>query len=234
MRDVLRGQLPPRYSPTRDEVFRRIAVASLEPGARVLDIGSGRHPTVEAGDRPAGTRYVGLDLSGPELARAPGSAYDDAVVADVARPVGSLVDGFDVAVSYQVLEHVKPLEAALENIRSYLRPGGRLVATFSGAFSVFGLANRLIPKGASAWILRHLLDREPDLIFPAHYDRCWFSALEAILRPWKEHEIRPFFTGADYFRFSRPLQALYLGYEEIAYRRGWNDLAAYYLVTATA
>jgi SAM-dependent methyltransferase len=234
MRDALQGRLPARYSPRRFELFNAMVESSIGPGTRVLDVGSGRRPIVPRDLRPDGTHYVGLDLSDSELRRAPDGEYDRIVVGDIARPIHHLAGQFDLVASYQVLEHVRPLRSAFENMRHYLRPGGRLIITFSGTFSLFGIANQLIPDRLAKWILTNLLDREPDLTFPAHYDQCWHTALERILEPWHEATITPYFTGADYLRFARPLQALYLGYEELTLRRGLDNLAAYYLVTATA
>jgi hypothetical protein len=53
-----------------------------------------------------------------------------------------------------------------------------------------------------------------------------------LLEPWSETEIVPFYRGAPYFRFSRPLMRAYLAYESAAERRGASNLATHYLVVA--
>jgi hypothetical protein len=81
--------------------------------------------------------------------------------------------------------------------------------------------------------MRRLLGRVPDTVFHAHYDHCWQSALEEVASDiWAQAEIIPIFTGGLYFRFSRPIQAAFLAYEEWAFSRGHDNLAAYYLIDA--
>jgi SAM-dependent methyltransferase len=107
--------------------------------------------------RPDGCTYVGLDLSRAELQVAGAAAYDETVVADVCDYRGALEGTFDLVVSWQVLEHVPDLGLALENARRYLRPGGVLVAQFSGRYSLFGFANRLLPHRLARLALKVLL-----------------------------------------------------------------------------
>lgn len=230
-----RGRVPARYG---DGVAFRsafdAAVASvLAPQQTVLDVGSGRAPTIPPEERPPGCRYVGLDLSRTELERAPAGSYDEMIVADTVEYVPSLEEQFDLVVSFQVLEHVRPLDQAFDNLRRYLRPGGQLVAQMSGTFSVFGVLNRAIPQSVAVWLLRRFLDRDPETVFPAHYHRCYFTALERILEPWDESEVIPRFIGEPYFHFSPPLRAGFIAYEEWAVQRDRKNLASYYVVRAT-
>lgn len=197
----------------------------------VLDVGAGREPTVPAPDRHD-NYYVGLDISRAELERAPESSYDRIVVADARERVDELAGSFDLVLSFQVLEHVKPLEGAIENFRSYLKPGGRLLAQLSGTFSLFGLINRVVPAGLGVWAMRRLLGRDPETVFPAHYDHCWHTALRRMLEPWSQVDVGPLYTGGGYFGFWRPLQAAYLGYEEWTLRGDRRNLASYYVIDA--
>jgi hypothetical protein len=68
--------------------------------------------------------------------------------------------------------------------------------------------------------------------FPTHYDRCTARALAGLLSEWESSEIVPFFRGATYFSMSRPLQRLYLRYEDLISSRAWDNLATHYLVIA--
>ena len=128
-------RLPPRYEQGWYQMFCEATLPFLKPGAEVLDAGSGRRSAIRPADRPAGLRWTGLDLSAAELERAEAGAYDDIVEADLVDRVPALEGRFDVITSYQVLEHVKPLPAALDNLRAYLRPEGVLIALFSGRWS---------------------------------------------------------------------------------------------------
>jgi SAM-dependent methyltransferase len=182
--------------------------------------------------RPSACRYVGLDISLYELISAPVGSYDEFVVADVTEAVPELHGQFDLVISFQVLEHVKPLQKALENLAAYLRPGGRLIAQMSGTFSLFGIANQCIPQSVSMQLLRGLLGRNPETVFPAHYHRCWYTSLAAEFRSWARAEIIPWWRGASYFSFLRVLQAGYVAYEEWARINGHRNLAPYYVVDA--
>jgi len=231
---TLRRKLPARYDQPYRTTFDEHVRSALRPGLRILDVGAGRHPTVPPAARPPGCSYVGLDVSGAELDAAGPDAYDETIVRDIAEPVPSLADRFDLILSWQVLEHVRPLDLAFDNLRSYLRPEGRLVAQFSGGLSAFAVANRLLPRRSSMWVLTHLVGKQPSQVFPAFYDHCRYGALEKMLAPWRRHEVIPLYVGAvPYFEFSRFVRAAYVAYEEWTFRRDLRNLASYYVVDAT-
>jgi SAM-dependent methyltransferase len=233
-RGALHGRLPDRYPPDLDfrVRFDEHAVPLLAEARTVLDVGSGRLPTFRPDQRPAGCTYIGLDLERVELEAAPPGSYDEVVAADVTTFVPELEGRADLALSWQVLEHVKPLDDALENLRRYLQPGGHLVAQFSGTFGLFGLLSRAVPKRVTPWLLERLFDRPRQTTFPTYYDHCWATALERMGRSWSSFEVVPRHEGGGYFGFSRHAQAAYLAYEEWACRTGRDNLASYYLVVA--
>ena len=233
VRLALGHSLPARYDRGHRELFDSYAAPLLRPGATVLDVGAGRAPTFPPDRRGEACTYVGLDLSALELAASPPGSYDETVAGDVTTYVPSLAGRFDAVVSWQVLEHVKPLPAAFDNLRAYLRPGGQLVAHLSGTLSLFGLLNRMVPARLTPALLERMFGRPRETTFPAYYDRCWQSALEKIGAPWSSFEVIPRHEGARYFAFSRHVQAAYLAYEEWAGRNGHDNLASYYLVVAT-
>lgn len=226
------GSLPGRYLSWWHADYHARLEPSLRPGVTILDVGAGRNPSIPPDMRPPNSRYIGLDLSRSELDLAPTGWYDDSVAADVTEHVPALENSCDLAVSYFVLEHVADLSRTFDNIHSYLVPGGRLVTIFSGAFSFFGLANRILPQGVSSLALRKLLKRPTESVFPAHYNRCWASAIERSLEGWSAVEVYPLWYGATYLTFSRALQSIYVGYEEWARLAGHRNLAPYYLVSA--
>jgi len=225
--------LPPRYREGWREQFDEIIRRQLRPGITVLDVGSGRNPTILPADRPANVTYVGMDLSADELRFAGQGAYDERVVADLATRIPSLVNTADLAVSWQVLEHVKPLNVALDNVYAYLKPGGTFVAMLSGDRSVFGLVNRALPNAIGKRLVTRSMRRdETSPVFPAHYDRCHETALQVMLSKWSEVEIRALFRGANYFYFSTLLTRAYLGYENAVERAARKNFATHYLVVA--
>jgi SAM-dependent methyltransferase len=224
-------RLPPRYLVWGPSFFER-ASKSLTNGSCVLDLGSGRRPTFPLDRRPPRCHYVGIDISKSEMEAAPAGSYNESWVCDISQHLPELACSFDLAVSRQLLEHVKPLRTVLENVRSYLRPGGRFVASLSGTFSAFGLINQAIPTHFGVAAMRRLLGRNPQTVFPAYYDHCWHHALTRMLASWSEVEIVPFFIGAQYFAFSKVLQRTYLNFEEWALKRAYVNLATHYLIDA--
>lgn len=227
-------ELPERYRSDWQAPFYAEVRSRLQGATEVLDIGSGRVPTVLPGDRPPGLTYVGLDLSAAELSEAGPGAYDETVVGSVADPAPELDNRFDLAVSWQVLEHVKPLPGALANVHRYLREGGEFVALFSGSWSAFAVINRVLPDRIGLPLVARLNRREQmnRPVFPAYYDRCWSSALDRMLAPWSSVSLAPLYQGARYFNFSPRAQSLYLRYEEFAIRRNLDNLATHYLLVA--
>jgi 2-polyprenyl-6-hydroxyphenyl methylase/3-demethylubiquinone-9 3-methyltransferase len=203
----------------------------LVPDVQILDVGAGRYPTIGPADRPPGCRYVGLDIEAEEIAAAGEDAYDESIVGDITNPLKR--DGeFDLVLSWQVLEHVSPLADALENLRFALRPGGTLIAQLTGSNAVFAAFGRLIPHRAKLWIATRLLGHREEEKFPTRYDRSSYRALTRLLEPWSKVEIVPFYRGATYFAFARPLMGAYLAYESAIERRGARNLATHYLIVA--
>jgi arsenite methyltransferase len=107
------------------------AALALEPGERVLDIGSGPGFLVEEMAREVGPegRVAGVDPSESMLAlarRRDGAGAVDLRVGDAfSLP---FEDGsFDAAVTTQVLEYVDDVPRALAEARRVLRAGGRLL-----------------------------------------------------------------------------------------------------------
>lgn len=222
----------PRYRVDWQVPFQEAARSALTPGSVVIDIGGGRQPALLKGALPADVTYIGIDLSAGELASAPTGSYDRTIVADVGARLPDLAGCADLIISWQVLEHVAPLDAAIANMHLYLRPGGLLVAQLSGGRSAFALVNRLLPHRLAKLAMERLLQRNPELVFPASYDRCTFSGLSGLFAGWSEVRIIPQYRGAGYFRFLRPLQALYLRYEDLLVRGKHRDLATHYLIVA--
>jgi SAM-dependent methyltransferase len=230
--DVEAGRLPERYRLRMQDTLLSQLGPLLSEGVRVLDVGSGRSPTIDPADRPAGCHYVGLDLSARELAAAPAGAYDASLVHDISEPLAAQ-QPFDLIISWQVLEHVPNLERALENLGGLLRPGGTLLAQLSGSFAAFSLAARLLPHRLRVLAMARLLGHPEELKFPTRYDRCYDAALRRMLADWSEVEIVAFYRGAPYFAMSRPLQRTYLVYENALARQDRRNLATHYLIRAT-
>ena len=108
---------------------------------RLLDAGCGRYvkPLELADD----CHVVGIDISQAALEANPD--LDERIVGDLETyplPEAS----FDLAVCWDVLEHLRRPELALENIIRSLKPGGRLI---------IGLPNLLTPKALATKFTPH-------------------------------------------------------------------------------
>jgi arsenite methyltransferase len=132
--EALAAQLETLYR-TRDVLRRRRLVRGAlgaAPGERILDVGCGPGfylPELLEQVGPTGS-VTGVDASPQtlELARRRTQGHDNVALhlADAtALPVPD--DGFDAALSVQVLEYVADPDAALAELHRVLRPGGRLV-----------------------------------------------------------------------------------------------------------
>lgn len=220
-----------RYREDWREPYLEAIRSRLTPDTVILDIGSGRSPSVPRAMLADSNRYLGLDVSSAELDRAGPGAYDHAIVANVTERLPKLTGQIDLAVSWQVLEHVAPMAAALENVHAYLRPGGAFIAQFSGRWSAFALPNRIVPHRLARATLEKLLDRDPETVFPAPYDQCTASGMRRLMSHWSAVDIRPRYRGAAYLEFFRPLQWAYLQIED-RLASGHPDLATHYLVVA--
>lgn len=222
--------LPQRYGESHSllERLQKSLVPMLEPGQTILDVGAGRLPTIDPGQRPADCHYVGLDIVAGELSAAPEEAYDETCVGDITRFDARLATRFNVVTGCHLLEHVRPVPVALENIHRYLQPDGRLGMLFACTFSAHALANRILPERLGA----PLLDRAPDSKFPAVYDHCWPAALRAAMTEWSSVETIPLFLGAHYFARWPLLQRGFLHYERWAQELGLEPLASHLLLLA--
>jgi hypothetical protein len=120
----------------------------------------------------------------------------------------------------------------MANLRAYLRPGGRMVALLSGRFSINAMLNVLLPRGVAMWLMRRLLGRDPESVFPAYYDSCYATGLAEVMKPWSEVEVTPLFQGGAYFNFALPLRSVYFKYENWACRSSHTNLATHYRIVA--
>jgi len=106
------------------------------------------------------------------------------------------------------------------------------VAALAAASGGYFANSRIVPETLGVAAMNRLLGRDPESVFRAYYDGTRYSALRRTFARWQSAEILPEFRGATYFAFNRPLQRLYLRYEEWAMRTNRVDLATHYLIEA--
>lgn len=120
---------------------RMLRSAGLGDGARVLDAGAGRGRLVAA------LRDAGFDASGIEPSERSSRQAREAGIPVAAVPLEQHeARDLDAVVLWHVLEHVEEPRAALERVRSWLRPGGFLLVGIPNPAS---LQARI---GGAAWL----------------------------------------------------------------------------------
>lgn len=99
---------------------------AVEPGARVLEVGSGLGLlAVEVADSAPGVSVVGVERSPAQIAaaaRSPRVEYAEGDAQALTLPDAS----FDIAYARYLLEHVSRPDAVLAEMRRVVRPGGRV------------------------------------------------------------------------------------------------------------
>jgi len=103
---------------------------------------------------PDDARITGIDIFLPQLRRHEGTAQ--LAQGDVTTlPVRSAA--FDVAVCWDVLEHLPQPEAAIAELARVLRPGGLAVLALPNVVSLKGLVTRFTPWWFHVWVYRRVL-----------------------------------------------------------------------------
>lgn len=125
-------RLPRQFRQTLDRDRIRL-LGPLEPGSRVIEVGSGRGRLLSAlrgrGHDASGVEPSGAPESGPGL---PEGAVQRVAVEDAVFPPGEA----DVVVLWHSLEHLESPSGALDRAKGWLRPGGRLVLAVPNLSSV--------------------------------------------------------------------------------------------------
>jgi SAM-dependent methyltransferase len=123
---------------------------------QVLEAGCGRRWPLDLGSIPH--RLVGIDLDRRSLAirRREQGDLDLAVVADLTR-VALPAASFDLVWCSYVLEHVHGVEALLDRLATWIRPGGLIVLRLPDPVSLWGRATRHTPHRVHVWFRRHVL-----------------------------------------------------------------------------
>ena len=221
---------PPILDWFEAEAAFRERVERLVPGSQaILDVGGGSHPFLSKEQR-ARARYVGLDISAEELAAAAGN-YDETVVSAVEVMHPELAGRFDLAISWQVLEHVTDLALTIENVRAYLKPGGTFAAQFSARWSIFGVINRVTPEPLRNTLLR--LGTGRSRRFPAPYHRGYLKAFLPLFDHWAHVEVVPMYCAYGYLGRIPPLASAYRALEQGVFTK-YPNLASHYQIYARA
>jgi len=118
---------------------------------RILDAGCGRG--LNALDIDEGSYVVGIDLSEDALAANP--SVDEKLIGDL-QTYPLPPESFDMAVCWEVLEHLQRPVDALDNLIGSIKPGGKLVLGLPNVFSPKALVAKFTPQFFHVWVYRHV------------------------------------------------------------------------------
>jgi SAM-dependent methyltransferase len=206
--------LPAEYSVDGNSDFLSTIVPTyLSAGARVYDVGGGKHPCLSLDvKRSLGLTILGFDIDAEELGRAPQGIYDVTICGDVTKYLGN--EDADVVICQSLLEHVPDLDAAIASIRTMLKPGGFALVFVPSRNALFARLNLLLPEKLKRWILFSIFpQKRRSGGFPSYYDKCTLTDLRAIAA---RHEFRVeterCYYASSYFSFFFPLYVLWRGW----------------------
>jgi SAM-dependent methyltransferase len=195
-------------------MYRSLIATVSAPGARILDLGSGRNglhgddlscvpgavvagvdpdPVALAGNRVLAHRVVG---SGEELPFAGGA--------------------FDVVASAWVLEHLDHPGLVFSEVHRVLAPGGHFVFLTPNAWNYNAWMIRAIPHRWHAGLTRRLYGRGEGDAYPVRYRANTRTSLHRLLNAAGfEHTELSFNGDPSYLAFNRPLLEASFGVERI-------------------
>jgi SAM-dependent methyltransferase len=132
-----------------EEQILPLAAEELAGADRVLDVGCGEGQVARLAARVGATTVVGVDPTWAQVvvARQRGGGPDYARADAAALPCRSRA--FDAVVACLVFEHIRSVDAAIEEVARVLRPGGRFC---------FFLNHPLLQTPNSGWIDDQVLD----------------------------------------------------------------------------
>jgi 2-polyprenyl-6-hydroxyphenyl methylase/3-demethylubiquinone-9 3-methyltransferase len=226
----------PHARPNPFELYadRVAALFESETPLTIADIGGGRSCTF-AHLRPRGnrSRIVAVDISADELAL--NDQVDEKRVADVVERLPFADGELDAIVSSSLLEHLRDVDAFIESSARALKPGGRWIHVLPSKFAPFSIANQLLPRRLGRRVLFSLLpETQGKCGFRAYYDRCYYSALLALLERhgFEVEEVYVGYFQSWYLSFFLPAFLASALYELVIYKLGAKNLAAYLVVSA--
>lgn len=148
----------------RDRLDQIIPLLQVRPGERVIDVGCGSGPYLEALAK-MGAQVTGVDYSA-EMLRMARERLARAGICDVpliqadARDLSGIAGPFDWVLAVGLLDYVPDTFRVLCEFNRLLRPGGRLLATIPKNPSPFFF----IRRGFGAWLRRVALDLPPIIV----------------------------------------------------------------------
>jgi ubiquinone/menaquinone biosynthesis C-methylase UbiE len=168
-------------------------------GQRVLEVGCGTG-NISLTLAQRGAAVVGLDRSGPMLARAQGKARGEGLAITWVKGLASRLpfaeESFDGVICVLALDFMADREGALQEMVRVLRPGGFLSVAVLNRFSLWTL-KRVIRAWfkPSLWReVRFLTPKELERLFASHPELAEIHSRQAVYFPaWKNPRLLRFY-----------------------------------------
>ena len=119
--------------------------ASLDRPLDVLEAGCGRKWPFSSVAELLSITGVDANAESLKIRQRKEGDLENVVMGDLRQADLAAEDSFDVIYNSYVLEHVEGAEQVLDNMASWLRPGGLILVRFPDRNSVFGFCTRLTP-----------------------------------------------------------------------------------------
>lgn len=189
--------------------FLRGLVQRFRP-ARLLEIGSGANPTLDASEaRRLGVHYITSDADPREVAKARSAMESRIVDAEHGPLPADLLGTQDMVFTRMVNEHIGDGRAYHRNIRALLSPTGIAVHCYASLFALPFVVNAAAPSWLSLRLWRMVGPRDEHRHgkFKAHYSWCRGPSARMIRRfqslGYRVVEFHGYF-GHNYYRRHLP------------------------------
>lgn len=200
----------------------------------VLDIGSGKHPTISANmKKQKNLINIGMDIDEKELKAAPEGVYDQVIVADMTQKLDQDIKG-DLVLSRALLEHVPDSRAVLQNMYDLLNEKGTLVFFAPCKNAVYARLNMLLPDKFSYWLLKTCWpEKIHELGFKPYYNNCTPAKMEKMLEEIGFEIVeKEIFYASRYFEVVFPVHILWRLYQVIIKTLGLTELSEGFVFVA--
>lgn len=205
----------------------------LRPGLRVIDLGSGRHPSISAAEkRRLGLHVIGVDVSREELDAAPPASWDE-MVCDSAETFVRPGEA-DLVISRALVEHVPNPVSMFRSVHASLKPGGETLHFIPNRNALFAVLNRMLPHEAKRKLLYTLYPMSRNhLGFRAYYRRCSPAAIRTLLGGigFRDVTVTPYFSS-NYFVALFPAHAAMVSWQVAMQQLGAEELCESFVVHA--
>lgn len=192
----------------------------------VYDIGGGKNPHIFPDmKRSHRIKTIGVDIDAEELALAPAGGYDRTICADITQTRGT-GDG-DFVISRATLEHVIDAQKAIENMATFIKPGGKMILFAPCRNAAFAKLNYYLPENWKRKLIDYLftdMGEAHKMGFKAYYSYCTPSEMEKI---FEQNNLlvleRKIYWMSNYFAFCTPVYVIWRFYQIILRALGFDN-----------